>query len=278
MISCGAIVIMTETISPQIIYPETDGQPMTESDATRDYLLYCVAVLENYFKSRRGVYVSGNLFIYYQEGSPKQVISPDVFVVFGVNQRKRKSYKTWEEGGQLPQFILEITSHSTRKQDEVTKPELYARLGVSEYFQYDPTGDYLTPQLKGQRLINGVYQPLEMGRNWLELDCIYSQNLGLDLCLEPRAESNTSASLRLYDPATRTKLLSYEELAQAKQDAEQEILLERQQTEAEQKRAEAEQKRAEAEQKRAEAEHQRAERLAERLRSLGIEPETEDLI
>jgi Uma2 family endonuclease len=247
---------MTETISPQIIYPETDGQPMTESDATRDYLLYCVAVLENYFKSRRGVYVSGNLFIYYQEGSPKQVISPDVFVVFGVNQRKRKSYKTWEEGGQLPQFILEVTSHSTRRQDEVTKPELYARLGVREYFQYDPTGDYLTPQLKGQSLVNGIYQPLAMGKNWLGLDCIYSQTLGLELCLEPRAEGS-AASLRLYDPATRAKLLSYDELSQAQQDAEQEILLERQRTE---------------------AERQKAERLAERLRSLGIDPETGDPI
>jgi Uma2 family endonuclease len=260
---------MTEMITSQIIYPETDGQPMTESDATRDHLLYCVAVLQNYFKSRRGVYVSGNLFIYYQEGSPKQVISPDVFVVFGVNQRKRKSYKTWEEGGQLPQFILEVTSSSTRRQDEVAKPELYARLGVQEYFQYDPTGDYLTPQLKGQRLVNGVYQPLEVGQNWLGLDCIHSQALGLDLCLELPLEGS-GCGLRLYDPATREKLLSYEELAQSRQDAQQEILLERQQTEVERQRAEVEGQKAA-------AERQRAERFAERLRSLGIDPETEDL-
>ena len=86
---------MTNVTSlPYIVYPETDGLPMSESDATRDYLLYYVAVLENYFQSRRGVYVSGNLFLYYEEGDPKKVVSPDVFVVFGVNQRKRKSYKT----------------------------------------------------------------------------------------------------------------------------------------------------------------------------------------
>jgi Uma2 family endonuclease len=62
-------------------------------------------------------------------------------VVFGVSNRKRRSYKTWQEGGKLPSFILEITSLSTKKQDEESKPLLYASLGVPEYFQYDPTGD-----------------------------------------------------------------------------------------------------------------------------------------
>jgi Uma2 family endonuclease len=46
------------------------------------------------------------------------VVSPDVFVIFGVSKRQRRSYKTWQEGGKLPSFILEITSRTTRKQDE----------------------------------------------------------------------------------------------------------------------------------------------------------------
>jgi Uma2 family endonuclease len=263
---------MTKATTPYIFYPESDGQPMSESDATRDYLLYCVAVLENYFKSRRGVYVSGNLFIYYREGDPKQVISPDVFVVFGVNQRKRKSYKTWQEGNHLPSFVLEVTSYSTRKQDEVAKPELYARLGVQEYFQYDPTSDYLEPQLKGQRLVDGVYQPIAMTQNWLGLNCIHSQTLGLDLCLELPNPSiglaPVAMSLRFYDPLTHEKLLSYDELAQARQDVMQEVLVERQKVEAERQKAEAERQKAE-------AERQKAERLAEKLRSLGIDPDAE---
>jgi Uma2 family endonuclease len=73
-------------IATLVDYPETDGQPMTESDATRDYLVYCVEALRNHFQSRRNVYVSGNLFIYYRKGDPKSVISPDVFVIFGVNK------------------------------------------------------------------------------------------------------------------------------------------------------------------------------------------------
>ncbi len=266
---------MTNATSlPYIVYPETDGLPMSESDATRDYLLYCVAVLENYFQSRRGVYVSGNLFVYYEEGDPKKVVSPDVFVVFGVNQRKRKSYKTWQEDQRFPQFILEVTSYSTRKQDEVTKPELYARLGVQEYFQYDPTGDYLTPQLKGQRLVNGVYEPMELAPNWLGLPSIHSSLLGLDLCLEPpsllASLAPASLNLRFYDPLTCEKLLSYAELAYARQEAQQEVLLERQNTEAERQNTEAERQNTE-------VERQKVNRLAQKLRSLGIDPDIEDL-
>ena len=265
---------------PYINYPETDGLPMSESDATRDYLLYCVSVLENYFQSRRGVYVSGNLFIYYQEGDSKKVVSPDVFVVFGVNQRKRKSYKTWQEGDRVPQFILEVTSYSTRKQDEITKPELYARLGVQEYFQYDPTGDYLMPQLKGRRLVDGVYQPMEMTQNWLGLTSIYSSTLGLDLCLEApnllASLAPAALNLRLYDPLTCEKLLSYPELAQARQDAQQEVLVERQNVEVERQKAEVERQKAEVERQKAETERQKANRLAEKLRSLGIDPDMED--
>jgi hypothetical protein len=58
-----------------IDYPETDGQPMTESDATRAYLIYCISALRLFFQSRPQVYVSGNLFIYYEEGKPQKSIS-----------------------------------------------------------------------------------------------------------------------------------------------------------------------------------------------------------
>ncbi|MEH2289203.1 hypothetical protein [Nostoc sp.] len=61
------------------------------------------------------------------------MIAPDVFVVFEVDKKKRVSYKVWEEGGK-------------------DKPKKYSLLGVQEYFQYDPTGDHLNPQLKGSYL------------------------------------------------------------------------------------------------------------------------------
>ena len=134
-------------VSKRVVYPDGDGQPMTESDATRDYLIYAVEVLRLHFESRRQVYVSGNLFIYYEEGNPRAVVSPDGFAMFGVSTRPRRSYKTWQENGKLPSFILAITSNTTKNKDEQDKPQLYQRLEVQEYFQYDPTADYLVPRV-----------------------------------------------------------------------------------------------------------------------------------
>ena len=42
--------------------------------------------------------MSGDLLIYYEEGDPRVSIAPDVFVVFGVEDRQRPNYKLWEEG------------------------------------------------------------------------------------------------------------------------------------------------------------------------------------
>jgi Uma2 family endonuclease len=240
-----------------ILYPEADGQPMTESDATRDYLIYCVEVLRLFFQSRRQVYVSGNLFIYYEEGNPKAVVSPDVFVIFGVSNRQRRSYKAWQENGKLPSFILEVTSMTTRKQDETEKPKRYASLGVAEYFQYDPTADYLQPQLKGRRLVNGEYQPLPLTENADGTLFIHSETLGLDLqLLTPSRQSLGIAplpkELRFYDPQTDQKLLSRAEVEQ-----ERELAL--------QSRDQAQQERDQAQ--------QQAERLAQKLRELGLDPD-----
>ncbi len=253
---------MVQQPRPTLVeYPETDGQPMTESDATRNYLVYCVAALRLFFQSRPQVYVSGNLFIYYEEGQPSKNISPDVFVIFGVSNRERRSYKAWQEGNKLPSFILELTSKSTKKQDEETKPELYRRLGVQEYFQYDPTGDYLQPQLKGQTLVNGEYQPIEAQTLADGTVSLSSRVLGLDLRLLaasvasflPSPLGTVTRELRLFDPATGAQLLTYAELELSRVRAEQVAAEERQ---------------------RAEAEQQRAERLAEHLRSLGVDPDS----
>ncbi|WP_008318383.1 Uma2 family endonuclease [Leptolyngbya sp. PCC 6406] len=260
----------TGLISDPILYPDSDGQPMTESDATRDYLLYCVEVLRLYFKGRSNVYVSGNLFVYYEEGNPKAAISPDVFVIFGVSNRKRRSYKTWQEGGKLPNFVLEVTSRSTKRQDEVEKPRLYASLGVQEYFQYDPTADYLNPQLRGAQLVDGTYQPLPLASTAAGLPYIHSAVLGLDLQLHPPYPelglAPAAQALRFYDPQTGTKLLSRDELEQLREALQEENgLIQQDRDAAQQERDAAQQER--------DAAQQRAETLAARLRELGIDPE-----
>lgn len=200
--------------SIQIEYPDTDGLPMAESDFQRQYLSYAVEVLRIYFQNHADVYVSGNLFIYYEQGNPKAVVAPDVFVVFGVAKRDRFSYKLWVEENKAPNFILEITSKSTLSEDQGVKRGLYAFLGVEEYFQYDPTGDYLDPQLKGSRLVEGNYLPLPATVLPDGSFSLRSEVLKLELRLQ-------AGSLRFYDPVSGEKLLTHQESEQARAEAEQ---------------------------------------------------------
>ena len=190
-------------------YPSTDGLPMAESDFQREPLAYAVQALRVYFHRRDDVYVSGNLFIYYEEDNPRAVVAPDVFVVIGATPYDRSSYKLWEEP-KAPDFVLEITSRSTRSEDQGVKRGIYAYLGVREYFQYDPTGDYLTPPLQGFRLVEPNYQPIAPQADGAS---VHSSALGLDLRIE-------DGDLRFYDPVAQQMLLSLQESEQARVAAE----------------------------------------------------------
>lgn len=199
---------------PQIIeYPDSDGKPMAEGDIQRDYMIYAIEALRTYFQNRTDVYISGNLFIYYEQGNPQAVVAPDTFVVFGVNNQERRSYKTWEEQNKTPDFALEITSISTRSNDQGAKKGIYAFLGVREYFQYDPTGDYLNPQIQGFRLVEGNYFPIEVNHLPDDLLSIPSEVLGLELRVQSR-------QMRFYDPVAQRKLLTPQEESLARQQAE----------------------------------------------------------
>ena len=190
-------------------YPSSDGLPMAESDFQRKPLTYAVEALDIYFQHRADVYVSGNMFIYYEEGNPEAVIAPDVFVVFGTAKRERSSYFLWQEP-KGPDFVLEITSRRTRSQDQGPKRGTYAFLGVPEYFQFDPTGDYLRPPLQGHRLVGDHYAALPTSQSPDGTLSVSSAVLGLELHVE-------SGVLHFYDPTTGQKLLSHREAEQERQ-------------------------------------------------------------
>lgn len=217
-------------------YPDSDGLPMAESDFQRKPLTYAVEALDIYFQDRPDVYVSGNLFLYYREGDPRAVVAPDVFVVFGAVKRDRPSYKLWEEP-KAPDFVLEITSKSTRSEDQESKPQTYAQLGVREYVQYDPTGDYLKPPLQGLRLVSGAYEPLPVTERPDGMLVLYSAVLELELHV-------ADGQLHFYTTEIGQKLLTHREAEQARLLAEQGRL------QAEQARLLAEQGRVQAEQDR----------------------------
>ena len=198
----------------EIDYPAEDGVPMAETDAQGIPLMYAVTGLRDYFRQRPDVYVSGNLLIYYEEGNRNASVAPDVFVVIGVPNHPRPTYRVWEEG-KVPDFVLEITSRHTRDEDEGPKRDLYERLGVQEYWQYDPTGDYLEPPLRGMRLDDGEYRL--MAPSWKdETQVMFSTVLGLELRIE-------GGDLRFRDPLSGERVRTLSESNEERRRAEQEL-------------------------------------------------------
>jgi Uma2 family endonuclease len=161
-----------------------------------------IAALMLFFKRRR-TYVAGNMFIYYEKGNPRKHISPDVFVVRGISKRLRDYYLLWQEKKTLD-LVIEFTSRSTRLEDVRDKFTRYQDiLKVQEYFLFDPYEEYLKPSLKGYRLLEGKYEPIEEVAGRLP-----SKVLGLHLGRE-------DWRMRLYDPKTGVKLPIPEETAAA---------------------------------------------------------------
>ena len=193
-------------------YPSSDGRPVAESDHQFIPLTYAASRLRQHFRQRDDVYVAGNLLIYYEEGTQARV-APDVFVVLGAPRRRRSSYLLWKEP-KAPDFVLEITSRGTRGEDQGPKRDLYRRLGVTEYWQYDPTGDYLEPALQGLGLVAGEYVRLgqrELADGTLVLT---SAVLELELRLSERG-------LRFHDPVTGRDLPDLAETDAAHEQTEQ---------------------------------------------------------
>lgn len=187
--------------SADVEYPTGDGKPMAETPVHRRNLTDTIDVLERRFAGEEAVYISGNMFVYYEEGNRHRHVSPDVFLVFGVTRRERDCYKTWEEPKATLDLVIEFTSRSTRDEDLDEKFVLYRdRLEVKEYLLFDPHREYLDPPEQLFRLIDGEYQRVEPVDRRLP-----SKVVGLHF-------ERDGQWLRLHDPETRLRLLTANEL------------------------------------------------------------------
>ncbi len=190
-----------------IHYPESDGEPMGETDFHINVSLYLRQALRYFFRGDERTYVAGNLLFYYEEGDPKAVKSPDVFVVKGIAKHDRRIYKLWEEKV-VPCVVFEVTSRRTRLEDQGTKRALYEMLGVREYFLFDPLKEYLAPALQGFMLVGKRYEPMDPASD----GTLRSDALNLIL----RPEGNL---LRLVDPVSGTVVPTLEEAAERAEKA-----------------------------------------------------------
>ena len=208
---------------PPVHYPESDGEPMAETPVHWHAMVDFASPLHGFYKERSDAYVGSNMLMYYRKGDNKRRVSPDVFVAFGVPKLpERRVWLVWEEG-KAADFVLEVTSRSTRKEDEVGKKALYQRLEVREYWQFDPLGEYLSPQLRGYVLGDDGKYGEEIALEERDGALCHDSLLGVTLRLE-------DGRLRLFDPKRGEYLLTHAEEREARQaiEAERDQLLEAQ--------------------------------------------------
>ena len=204
-----------------IAYPGADGQPMAETRrSTPTCMMYVTYALQVATSSKaraaRTCTSASNNFLYYEQGNPRAVVAPDVYVVVGAPVRHlRDTYLLWNEP-KGPDFVLEVTSKSTRREDERRKRDVYAALGVREYFLYDPRAEYLTPPLQGFRLRGGEYRRLPAVTMLSSREvAVTSEVLGLTL-----RDDREARLVRLHDRSTGEDLPTYEEADRAREETD----------------------------------------------------------
>lgn len=231
----------------EILVPPGDlysDEPPLETDLHLRQMLLLITSLEWLWRDRNDFFASGNLTIYF---SPKQIKSqdfrgPDFFVVLDTERRTRKSWVVWEEDGKYPNVIVEVLSSSTEKEDRTTKKRIYQdTFRTPEYFWVDPD----TGKFAGFVLMAGKYQPISANSE----GHLWSEQLNLFVGVsEGKLRFFTDEGIVVPTP-TEAAQATEQELEQAQQQAQ-------------------------AAQQQAQAAQQQTERLANRLRELGIDPET----
>lgn len=106
--------------------------------------------------------VATELAVMWDPNDLRAHLLPDLFVALDAGELDpvygvlRNQYRIWHEVGP-PDLVLEMASRTTFGRDKLGKKEDYAALGIREYVQFDPLGDFLQPQLQVWRLRGGVY-------------------------------------------------------------------------------------------------------------------------
>ncbi|MGB3572565.1 MAG: Uma2 family endonuclease, partial [Phormidesmis sp.] len=124
--------------SEEVIYPDSDGQPMADNTEQFKWIVTIKENLELIYADRPDVFVAGDLLWYPVEGNNKIRQAPDAMVAFGRPKGYRGSYIQWKEDNIAPQVVFEILSPGNRRTEMARKLLFYERYGVDEYYEYDP--------------------------------------------------------------------------------------------------------------------------------------------
>ena len=235
--------------------PSCEDDPVPQSAGQLFIIVDSLDSLQRHWR-RQDVFVGSDQFIYWDPAydSRKNPVNPppapDLYVAFGVANRLRPVYVVWEEG-KPPDFVLEVVSPSSRRRDKEEKQVLYAKMGVPEFFLYDPESEEVP--LRGFELRNGAYARLPQERLAEDMVGVRSKVLGLCVCAKPSAPESIHGSLCWYDPATGKFLPTRHEMADDIEQAKARIDAEKTRADAAENRAEVAENRAEAAENRVDA-------------------------
>ena len=193
----------TEPAPTEIHYPSSDGKPLADDTWQANAMISKYYMLTVYFEGDPNTFVGMDLLLYYTKDKPEDVVAPDVFVVFGVPDNYRHNYQVWEEG-KVPDFVLEVASKSSVRENLGWKKDVYERIGVPEYCVFDPQGCLHWPRLQLFRLEGGVYERVSTRDDRDSPLAVTSETLGLELRFE-------QDRFRLWNPKTREYLLEHSE-------------------------------------------------------------------
>ena len=252
-----------------------------------------IVVLRDHFYHRLGrtdALVNGDGYLCRNPGEARRSPHPDCMVALNLPipperiEDEANGY-TISEIGQPPDFVLEIASGTTGARDYTTKRDLYAALGVREYWRFDHTGGrYHEVPLAGDVLIGESYEPLPIHREPDGTQWGYSPVLDLELCWVERHRFGGKAGrlahlelcwverhLRFRDPVTKEFLPTMAEERERREEVESRLDAIQSQRDAAEARWEEAEARSEAAETRRAAAEARSEAAEARARELEAE-------
>jgi Uma2 family endonuclease len=242
-------------LPPSNELPDSDDIPVDNEDQNwiPNVLLM---LLKNIWGERTDWFFGVDMGIYHTTGKNVRVpVVPDGFLSLGVARRKndksRRSYVLWEENDIPPILVLEMVSWTPGGEyDE--KKAIYAKLGVLYYIIYNPEfwqRDGHQP-FEVYKLVDGEYQ-LKIG------EPLWMPEVGLGIGRCPEVFAGSKEEVLSWFDRVGDRYLRPEELA-----------------EVEANRAESEANRANIEAAARTAAQQENNSLRQRLRELGIDPDS----
>lgn len=145
-------------------------------------IFYIYDILDRLFETEKW-HIGGDLELYHPAiQNSRNMITPDISVFKGIKMspKEKQDIQNWPITPKNPappvvfEFSTHLTWHSDISEGEHNKPDIYGRMGVKEYFAYDPNEPQIWQPAKGWRLLGWRYekgipfvmQPDKQGRLW----------------------------------------------------------------------------------------------------------------